>query len=213
MFLGLGAVAEAATIEIQFSGLNLVYDGTNIFDVTSDSGGGGNPAQSDELISMSFYVNDDLVGSVLTDEIFADVLISGVEEIPVDGGSVVSGGGSYFDLLTANSTPGWGLGLNVGTMQVFYSGSEIFIVGGGLASGLFAQDLPFDIEFDPSQDITISFVSAALDNVTDDGEFLTGFNFSGTGNVRGTRLIPEPATAGLALMSACVLAAFLARRR
>jgi hypothetical protein len=210
------SLAQAGTIEIQFSGLNLVYNGSSIFDAGGIPGGSGDPAQSDPLSSMSILVDGDLVGSVLTSDIFADVLIQGVEDIPVGGGAVTSDsnfGGFGFDLLTKNELGGWGLGLNLDEIQIFYSGNKIFLAGGGTAFSLFEQDLPFGVEFNPTQPINISFTSAALTGVTDDGTFLTGFNSSGTGNVRGTMRIPEPATLGMALVCGLVLQTYMTRRR
>ena len=210
----LAASADAAMIEIQVAGLDLVYDGTDIYDAEDILGGIGDPAESDPLISMSFLVDNVLVGT-LTSDIFADVLIEDVTGIPDSGGFVITAGqgDSFgFDLLTSNSTPGWGLSLNLDQVQVFYSGGQIFIAGGGVAESLGFQDLPFNIEMDDTQEITIAFSSSALSNVSTGGGFLAGFKSSGTGNVRGIGTIPEPATVALAL-AACSLCASLRRRR
>ena len=197
---GLGSAAQAGSLQIQFSGLNLDYDGTNLYDSgVHNTTGTGNPAESDVLSTMSFFLDGNPVGTVLTSSIFADVYLAGIVNIPVGGGvinSLGNGGTFGIDLLTNNSTPGWGLALNINTMQFYYSGSQIAIAVSGLASSLAAQALPFDLEFDPNQPITIVFASAELTNVTNDGVVLTGFNAAGTGNVAGTgMLVPEPATA------------------
>jgi len=210
---GMATVARAGMIEIQVSGLDLVYDGLNIYDDGSQVGGSGNPADSDPLISMSFLVDGNLVGT-LSSDIFADVFIANVINIPAGGGFVMSGpqGNTFgFDLLTSNNNPGWGLALNLDRMQVFYSGGNVFIAGGGVASSLSNQNLPFGLVLDASQTISIAFSSSALSNVTSVGAFLTGFRSSGTGNVRGT-LIPEPSALALVLVAAgSVLTVF--RRR
>jgi hypothetical protein len=212
-------VAHAGQIDIHFNGLNLVYDGTDIYDAVSSAGGTGDPAQADPLSSMSFFVNGSPVGTVLTSDIFADVLIEDVQNIPVGGGVVISGGNGDafgFDLLTKNELGGWGVALHLDTLQVFYTGSEIAIAGAGLASDLFFQDLPFGLDLDPSEPITIAFSTATLSNVTSSGGFLTGFVAAGTGNISGMEReipIPEPGTFVLAGIGLFASGMFVRRRR
>ncbi len=208
--------ASASMLEIQFTGLNLDYDGTNIYDSKNhNTSGGGNPADADPLTSMSFLIDGNLVGSVLTTDIFADIYIAGVTNIPAAGGAIVtSGNGGAFgvDLLTSSSNPGWGLALDIDTMQFFYTGSRVAISVAGLATGLNTQSLPFGVAFDPNQPITIVFSSASLTNVTTAGGFVTGLKAAGTGNVAGT-FVPEPSTVALACMGIAGLVAFAWRRR
>ncbi len=199
--------AQASTLEIQISGLDLQYDGTNIFDAgVHNTTGSGDPAESDPLSLLEFYIDGNLVGSQNTN-VFADIYIKDVLNIPVGGGGVVSAGnGDAFgiDLLTENQTPGWGLALDIDTMQFFYTGAEISITVAGLASSLFAQDLPFGLAFDPNEQITIVLSSANLNNVTSAGGFLTGFDAAGTGNIAGV-LVPEPSSMVLAAFGAAAL--------
>lgn len=208
--------ANAASLQIQFSGLNLTYDGTNLFDAAfPNTVGSGDPAQSDALSTMTFYLDGIQVGSVLTSDIYADVYLADILNIPDGIGFVTSGGngGTFgFDLLTENSLPGWGLALNVDVMQFFYTGSQIAISVSGLATSLGTQALPFDLEYDPTQPITIVVASAQLTNVTTAGGFLTGFNAAGTGNVAGTGfLVPEPTA--LATMAAALAGLVVVGRR
>lgn len=208
--------AAAETLQIQFTGLNLVYDGTNIFDAgASNTVGSGNPAEADALTAMNFYLDGSLVGS-LNSDIYADVYIKDVLNIPAAGGVVVTGGnGGAFgvDLLMNDLFPGWGLALDIDSMQFFYTGSRIAISVAGVATGLAVQDLPFDLQFDPLQPIKIVLSSASLTNITSANGYLTGFNASGTGNVSGEGfvVIPEPATYVLAGFGLAALA--VARRR
>jgi hypothetical protein len=189
--------ASASSLQIQFTGLDLTYDGSSIFDSTfANTVRAGDPAESDALTSMSFYVDNVLVGSVLTSDIFADVYIAGVDNMPATGGVInTTGNGDAFgiDLLTNNILAGWGLALDIDTMQFFYTGFQIAINVAGLASSIDTQMLPFGLEFDPSEPVTISITSASLTNLTTSGGFLTGFGASSAGVVNGV-LVPEPST-------------------
>lgn len=212
------STAEAGTLQIQFTGLNLQYDGTNIYDAgVHNTTGSGNPAEADTLSAMNFYLDGSLVGTLTTD-VYADIYIKNVLNIPAAGGVVVTGGnGDAFgiDLLMKSLTPGWGLALDIDTMQFFYTGSRIAISVAGMATDLAAQDLPFDLELDPLQPINIVLSSAALTNVTTAGGFVTGFNAAGTGNVSGQGfvVIPEPATYILAGLGMAALAVVRRRRK
>ncbi len=208
--------ARASTLEIQFAGLNLDYDGTNIFDSKNhNTSGSGNPADADPLNQMTFLVDNVLVGSVLTSDIFADIYIAGVTNVPAGGGIVnSSGNGGAFgvDLLTSSSNPGWGLALDINSMQFSYTGSNIAITIAGVASNIATQMLPFGLAFDPGQPVTIVLSSSALTNVTTDGTYVTSLNAAGTGNVAGT-YVPEPTGFVLAAMSIVGLAACVWRRK
>lgn len=193
----LAASANAAVLEIQFTGMNLVYDGSNLFDsAASNTTGTGARALADPLDSMVFLVDGAQVGSVVTSNIAFDTYIKGLTGIPAAGGLVTtSGNGNGFglDLLTKNTDPAWGLALQLDKMQFYYSGNKIAIATSGLSSSLFTQDLPNGLQFDPSQPISIVLSSANITNLTTSGGFVTGFTAAGTGNISGT-LVPEPAS-------------------
>ncbi len=187
--LGVAVAAHAVPLQISFTGLDLVYDGSAVYDAKSSSGGSGNPLESDSLLTMDFVRDGTLVGS-LNSNIFADINLIGIVNIPIGGGTV-SGTGGIFDLLTKNSTPGFGLGLDVGKTTVNYSGGVIAFTGWGTVNGIDTQDLPFGLVIgDP---VTFVFSTQQLTNVTNGGTYLTGFNSSGTGDVSGVA-VPEPST-------------------
>ena len=126
----------AETIQIQFTGLDLVYDGTDLTDSKDPDGRNGDPDQSDPLISMSFLENGATIGT-LSDDIYVDFLIADLTGIPADGGLVYSGGngGDFgFDLLTSQA--GWGLALDIDEFMLYYSGGELVMTGSNSAVGL-----------------------------------------------------------------------------
>lgn len=213
------APVQAKSLEIQFSGLDLVYDGANIYDAINALGGRGDPAKADPLNSISFLVDGQVAGTLRTD-IWADVLFAGVNNLPVGGGLVRSqGNGDTFGFDLHTSPGGWGLALNLETVEVFYAGGEIAIGGGAAASSVTFQSLPFGLALDQSDRITIAFSSSHLSGVTDNGSFLTSFGASGTGGISGTAMagppapIPEPPAAILMLLGTVGLASYSRRGR
>lgn len=184
--------AAAATIQIQFAGLDLVYDGSVLRDAASAAAGSGKPADSDPLISMHFLQNGSLLGT-LTSDIWADIKLF-VSGIPATGGTG-TGTGGFFGLLTQSAcTVGcWGLALDVDDTQVTYNAGAVSVTGSGTVDSIFAQNLPFGITI--GQPVVFSFSANVKDGTltTSEGN-VAGFSASGTGEVTG---VPEP---GLVLL-------------
>jgi hypothetical protein len=189
--------AGAAVLEIQFSGVNLTYNGTDLFDAAvANTTRSGTRADADPLETMAFLVDGVQVGTVVTTDIYLDTYIKGLSGVPAAGGVVnTAGNGNAFgvDLLTKATDPAFGLALNIDQFQFYYSGNKISIATAGPSTSLVTQDLPFGLEFDASKPISIVFSSANLSNVTTANDVVTGLNAAGTGNITGT-LIPEPAS-------------------
>jgi hypothetical protein len=209
----LAVPVQAATLEIQITGLDFVYDGNNIFDAgVQNTTRSGDPADGNALLSMEFLVDGALVGT-LDSDIWADIYLADIGPISDTGPTFVvsSGNGNAFgvDLLTTNAVPGWGLALNVDEVQFLYSGNEIAISVSGLATGIFDQSLPFGLAFDEFQNVTFVLSSANL-TVATGGGLVTSIAASGTGNAKGI-LVPEPSS--LVLMGlACIATAWFGVR-
>jgi PEP-CTERM motif len=211
LVLTMSVAAEAATLSIQFTGLDLVFDGSgifanDIFDAGSRFGGNGDPSQADPLASMNFFIDGALVGS-LSSNIFADVGLFGVGDILVGGGTAQVEGGT-FDVLTKNAVPGFGLALNLKSLTLTYAGNQLALSGFTSATEIFRQSLPFNLRI--GEPIQVLFILGTLSNVRDNGQFLTAFTGSGTGTITGTAL-PEPAT--LLMLGAGILGVSLRARR
>jgi len=220
---------QAAQLQIQFGGVDLEYYVFNdagpvmgdIFDGTLAGdgylGGDGDPAHADPLLFMGLLV-DGVSAGALTSDIYLDTFIQDVWNIPVGGGTVQSQGNTFsqfgFDLLTQPGCTSncWGLGLEIDTVQVNYSGSQISIQGSGLATGVFQQLLPYGLELDASKPITFDFTGTGITNLTDDGVYLTGFNLAGTGTITGT-LAPVPVPAAVWLFGSGMLGLVAVARR
>ena len=213
----------AEPIQIHITGLNFTYDGTDIFDSTNIAGGSYNTAQADPLTTIDFYKNSVYMGSLTAnDNIFADLLIDNVKNIPNSGGMITTGDGLAgfgLDLLQNNgsqTTPL--LSLKINQLPLSYSGAGIFVAVGGLADSIVAQNLPFGLTLSTQDPISLLVSSSNLTNVTSNGNFLSGFNAFGTSDINGTSTsnnVPEPATitALISLATVGLLTLVIRRRR
>ena len=138
------APADAAVLEIQLGGIDIVFDGTTIDDAGSPAFGAEDPADADPIDTATFKVDGTAVATLLgpplgMDPIFVDIHIPGIPPIPADGGIVTTSGmpAGIYDLLTKSSAPATGLALDLGVVEISYfpvSGSLSFVFGGSVAS-------------------------------------------------------------------------------
>lgn len=209
----LAAVSTAdAGVSIEFTGMNLVYDGSSIYDAGSASGGLADPADADPLVSVDFFDNGAFVGS-LSSDISIDLFIPDITGIPAAPNSVYNtttpGNPGFIDLLVGTSPlASEFLLVDLGSVSVTYvdiSGQVQFVFGGAISTAI-AQNLPFGLVAD--EPVSISFsTQLAPGTVTSQNGFLTGFEAFGTGEYQS---IPTPSTALLIGASGI---AFTGRRR
>ena len=194
--------APASTIEIQFSGLDMVYDGSNIYDA-----GGYNQGDVDPLTTVTYLVDGSLSGTQVAN-IDVDFRFGPIIGVPTTGGTVNTGSdpSGFFDLLV----PGIGLTLDLGDVSVTYLplGFADLVFVGSLAA-VSGQSLPYGLII--GDDVSVSF-SAQINTISDDGTYITDFTASGTGEVSGPQ-VPEPSTLALLCMGALGLLACARRRR
>ena len=205
---------RAATLEIQFTGVDLRYDfSSGTIHDNGDPGlaGGSDTSKADDLLTMDFLVDGIGVGT-LSSDIYLDLLIPDITSLPVGGGSVTTDGSpaGVMELLM----PGIGLSLTLGEAEVTYvpslSGSMDFVFGGAVAS-VDGQSLPFGLVIgDP---VSVSFSTQLVSGtLTDNGTEVTGFDSRGTGEAQG-QAIPEPSSSVLAMAAFAWLYSQYRRRR
>ncbi len=199
---------SANSLQISFTGLNLMYDGTT--GVISDGGGAnstrpGDTSLADALTTMDFF--DMPSGNHLGgfyNNIYADIYIPGVFNIPAAGGFGLKSVGPFpsfgFDLFIGSTI----LALNFDTpLEYAWSPNQLAVKGSARTELIQGQALPFGITIgapvDFGFDILVTdygtFQPPNLAGVDGDGEYLSRFTGFGTGDVKAPISgVPEPAT-------------------
>jgi hypothetical protein len=207
------APLSAATIEIGFTGMDLVYDGSAIYDAGSTSGGLGDPADADPLATVDIFVDGLPVASYSAD-VSADVFIPDVSPIPAGAGVTnitTVGNPGFFDVLLGTSPLASEFMLvDLDEVSITYLDvlGVVQFTFGAAVSDVFAQNLPLGLVMgDP---VTVTFSAQVVPGtLTDNGSVVTGFDLFGTGSIQGPA-VPEP---GTCLLAALGLVAGIARRR
>ena len=196
--------ASAAAIEIQFQGFDVRYTGTDLVDATSPLGGLLDPNEADALSSVTFLLDGTVVGS-FTSDVYADLGVFALPNIPAGGGSVTWGPG-VLDVFSP--TGGWELGLRLSPLSFLYNpAGPPALTAHAAVDTIDFQSLPFGLTAGQPMDITLTF--GTLSGLTQSGGFLAGFQASGAGEVNAAA-VPEPASI---MLLGTGVAALIGRRR
>lgn len=208
--LALCALPVQAAFMIEYTGMNLAYDGAAIYDAGATSGGVGDPADADALQSVDFFEDGVHIGA-LDSDVWLDVYIPDVAGLVAGVNSVSNvttpGNPGFFDLLIGTSPlASQFLTIDIDSVTIVYTDIAGFaqLVFGGAVADSYAQSLPFGVDL--VGPVTLSF-SVQLQNLATSGGFVTGFNAFGTGEFSA---VPAPGAA--ALLGALAVPALRRRR-
>ena len=192
----LPTLCSGGTIEIEFTGVDIAYDGTDITD--ADPSGG----EADPLLAVAITQSDIVVGSIITEGISQDLFIPKISGISAGGGSSMSAAGGSLDLALGS---GHQLQLDLAEVDVTYvdlSGTMQFVFA-ATVGGVEAQNLPYDLEI--GQKLGVSFsTQVSPGSLSTSGGVVTAFKAAGSGEVEGAA-IPEPT--GLVLLMLAIAGA------
>ena len=202
--LALPLAVQAATINIILSDMDVIYSGNQgapqgaIYDNVALPGGTKNPLLADPISQAEFELGGgpppaapggDNTISFDDDRMWADLRVDGIgPALATNVLQTVGANGNDFGL-SFFSDSGLMLDLNINELDVLVSPAVFFFTGE--VTELVSQNLPFNLQFDPTQPIQISF-TATFPTVLNQST-ITSAVASGALTISGTQ-IPEPST-------------------
>lgn len=196
VLFGLTQAASASYIQIQLGGVDLRYNGNNIFDW-----GAENP---DPLTNATFLVEGVPVLADTTD-VTMDLFIPGVFNIPVGGGQVDTGADGNLDLDLGAGEHLW-LTLDSAKVSYIPLTETIQFVFIGAASSIDSQQLPANLYL--AEPVSVTFSTQVTEPISHSNGFVTVFVSAGTGEIQG---VPEPGA--MCVLALGGLGALIRRRR
>lgn len=197
--------ANAGTIEIQLSGLNLKYSAASdtVVDAGASAGGNHVVAQSDVLNAAVFLVdgvaqNPPLMTNSQYGDFF-EALSSNIDDttllVPVEFGTT-NGGGSAFGFewfMNNGNVPQYFLDLEFDQLTYILTDTSFFLTG--VISAVSAQQLPYGLAFDVTQPITLAYQSTNFMKMVsvNNGSVVQTIDASGQLTIAGQMVVPEPA--------------------
>ncbi|QDT67274.1 hypothetical protein MalM25_01710 [Planctomycetes bacterium MalM25] len=186
----LAPLAPAATIDLTFGELDLVYDGTAIRDAATDDGDG---VVATPVAEMGPPDPSLLAGTKI------DFFLPEIAPISAEGGSTTSGQGGWLLLMLPG---GEQVKLSLDSVTINYidfGGVARFAFGAAVAEVYAPSEpglSPNALSLAPAASVSFS---TAVSEVTAANGVLTSFKGKASGEVRGATVIPEPTT-GVALV-------------
>lgn len=171
--------APGGMIDIGFTQLDLAYDGENV----TEEGDG------DMLGAITVSHDGEVIATYTGGTI--ELEIPGVVDIDMAGDSVTTDKSGWL-LLTLPTGDTVHLSLSNVTVNYLDSGAFGGFAFGGTIASVMEQTLPVEMQINEAANVSFS---ASVVSSTNDGTHLTSFKASGTGQVRGSLLVPEPTTA------------------
>ena len=203
-----GATAQAADIEIEFTGLDLFFnDRGGSLQLRTEDGMGG--VGQDMIDTINVYVDGTLVGSQMGG--VARMAIPGFNGISENGGSDQNDYGlGYFAVdFTPTEYDNGEINMLVtaSAATLFYEDQSVsfLLAGDGLLDDPTQQPLPFGIVLSTADSVTFTWSASNVSDLQTDNGIVTQFQGRGAGTLFQDGVVPEPASLSLLALGGLAL--------